>query len=247
MLSKAQIKNIKSLSIQKYRKELQLFVAEGEKIAAEWLRSDKKIQYIIATEDWAAQNTHLISRHPEAVFYQVTQQILDSISSLKTPNGILLVVPMDERSTPSTTTHEWILALDTIQDPGNMGSIIRIADWFGIKTILCSKDCVDSYHPKVIQSAMGSHLRVQLFSIDLKEYLSTTTMPIVSATLNGENLYQFKPLNAAILLIGNEGNGIQESLLRLTTHKITIPRKGGAESLNAAMATGILCSHLLPH
>jgi TrmH family RNA methyltransferase len=128
-----------------------------------------------------------------------------------------------------------------------MGSIIRIADWFGIKTIVCSKDCVDSYHPKVIQSAMGSHLRVQLFSTDLKEFLSTTTMPIVSATLNGENLYQFKPIEAAILLIGNEGNGIQESLLKLATHKITIPRKGGAESLNAAMATGILCSHLLPH
>lgn len=245
MLSKAQIKHIRSLSLQKYRKEYQQFIAEGEKIAREWLQSDAPIHTIVVTKEWAETHADIINKHSEAALHIVEESILAQVSSLKTPNKALLVVNLTKENI-TAPLNEWVIILDDIQDPGNMGSIIRTADWFGIKNLVCSKGCVDVHNTKVIQAAMGSHLRVHFFEEDLDDYLGKLKMPVLAAVLNGENIYKMQRLSKAALLIGNEGNGLHESLITKATHKVTIPTKGGAESLNAAIATGILCALLTP-
>lgn len=245
MLSKAQIKYIRSLSLQKYRKEHKQFIAEGEKVAQEWLQSSDTIDTIIATKEWVEQNTSAISRHKEATLHVVEAYVLSTISSLKTTNKVLLILPLPAEN-KTFPANEWAIALDGIQDPGNMGSIIRIADWFGIKQVICSPDCVDVYNAKVVQAAMGSHLRVQLFETDLEAYFKELEIPVLAAVLNGKNVYTMPQFERAVLLIGNEGNGISESLIKASDYQVTIPAKGGAESLNAAVSTGILCAFLVP-
>lgn len=245
MLSKAQIKYIRSLTQQKYRKEHHVFIAEGDKIAREWLNSEEYIRHIIALPSWLEEQATLISRHPEAQVAEVSEDILGSVSSLQTPNQALLVVKMPEQPVKLPVAG-WSIALDNIQDPGNMGTIIRIADWFGISNIICSQGCVDVYNPKVVQAAMGGHLRVHFMEADLPAFISNTQLPVLAATLHGKNLYQCQPLNEAILLIGNESKGLSPQLIEKASMQITIPRRGGAESLNAAVSAGIICSHLMP-
>jgi TrmH family RNA methyltransferase len=246
MLSKAQIKYIRSLNQQKYRKEHRSFIAEGDKIVREWLDSTASVQHITAVESWARENEALIAKHPSATFNIVSEQELHSISALKTPNKALITVEMPEITEDLPTTG-WSIALENLQDPGNMGTIIRIADWFGIPNIICSENCVDVYNPKVVQSAMGGHLRVKLFEADLSHFISLQKRPVTAATLDGKNLYEFNTFAEAVLLIGNESKGLTTSMINQANHQVTIPRKGGAESLNAAVSAGILCSSLLPH
>lgn len=243
MLSKAQSKYIRSLSHQKYRHEDKVFIAEGTKIAEEWLRSDARIQKIVATQLWVDANTALLGRHTEAELYVATEQELAGVSQLATPNQVLLVVQMPMHAMPAIT--EWCLALDNIQDPGNMGTIIRIADWFGIKHIICGNGCVDVHNPKVVQAAMGGHLRVQLHETDLESFLAHTQLPVIAATLDGENIYTSSKPAAGVLVIGNESKGISAEVLQYATNKVMIPRKGGAESLNAGVSAGILCALLM--
>jgi len=245
MLSKAQSKYIRSLSLQKFRKENNVFVAEGDKIAREWLVSGSNIQMIVAVEDWAAQNLALIAKHPFASVHIVSEAILQSVSTLQTANKALLVVgmPAQEKSLP---TNEWCLVLDDIQDPGNVGTIIRIADWFGIDHIVASPASADFYNPKVVQAAMGGHLRVHLHHVPLLDFLSSYKAPVLAAALNGDDIYKFNNAGAVALLIGNESKGLSTELLEKATKKVTIPRQGGAESLNAAVSTGILCALLKP-
>lgn len=244
MLSKAQIKHIRSLTQQKYRKEHNVFIAEGDKIVREWLASGASIKMIIALESWLSQHTSLISAHPEAAVHQVEQHVLESVSTLQTPNQVLIVaaIPASLQTLP---TDEWTIVLENIQDPGNMGTIIRIADWFGIKHIVCSEDCVDVYNPKVVQAAMGGHLRIHFHTTSLINYISSLTIPTLAATLHGDNLYSLPPLEKAVLMVGNESKGLSEALINAASQKVTIPKKGGAESLNAAVATGILCAHFI--
>ena len=245
MLSKAQNKYIRSLTQHKFRREFKAFIAEGDKIAREWLQSDKTIQHIVALNDWAVQNESLIALHPEAELHIVKESELSALSTLQTPNQALLAIHMSE--IPSQLpVDEWCIVLDDIQDPGNMGTIIRIADWFGIAHVVCSMESVDVYNPKVIQAAMGGHLRVSIHKTDVKEFVAGTNMPVLAATLDGKSIYKMDRLRAAVLVIGNESKGVSEDIISLATDKITIPRKGGAESLNAAISTGIICSHLLP-
>lgn len=245
MLSKAQNKYIRSLSQQKYRKEYNVFVVEGDKIAREWLTSGSGIKTIVATEAWAEQNKALIGKHTTADYYTTTEQELQSISSLQTTNSALLVVERITSELPSGI-NEWCIALDGLQDPGNMGTIIRIADWFGIKHIICSPNSVDAYNSKVVQAAMGGHLRVNIYEQNLTTFLSSVKMPVIAATLGGENVYEIDRMDAGVLVIGNESKGISPEIQKLATKQVTIPRKGGAESLNAGVSTGILCSLLLP-
>ena len=245
MLSKAQIKHIKGLGSQKYRQEYLQFVAEGDKIVREWLQYGTEIKTIVATENWAEKNAALIRKHKDADLHIVPHHVLESISQLQTPHGVLIVVEMPKEAS-ALIDDKWCLALDNIQDPGNMGTIIRIADWFGIRQIICSTGCVDIYNPKVVQAAMGGHLRVQFAERDIKEYLSSISIPILAATLEGENIYNQTRLKAAVLLIGNESKGVSPELQAMATHRITIPGKGGAESLNAAVSAGICCALLMP-
>jgi TrmH family RNA methyltransferase len=242
MLSKAQNKYIRSLSQQKYRKEYNVFVAEGDKIALEWLNSEADIKMIVGLQEWIARHRGSINKHPEASVHIVETHILEALSTLKTPNMVLLVVALPPAI--ELRDFKWCLALDDIQDPGNMGTIIRIADWFGWEQIVCSPGCVDIYNPKVVQAAMGGHLRVNIITEDLATYLPKVNKPIFAAALNGENIYDIPKQQEGLLIIGNESKGISEPVMQLANKKVTIPRLGGAESLNAGVSAGILCALL---
>jgi TrmH family RNA methyltransferase len=246
MLSKAQSKHIRSLTQQKFRKEHHQFIAEGHKVALEYLNSTASIATIVATNDWVHENIKAISKHPGAQLMLAEQHEIDNISALQTPGPVLVVVSYPKETALMAQKH-WYLALDDIQDPGNMGTLIRIADWFGVQEIVCSAGCVDIYNPKVIQAAMGSHLRVRVHTAILTDALPTLGVPIYAATLQGTNIYQIQPepADAGVIVIGNESKGISQAVTNIATHQITIPRLGGAESLNAGVSAGIICALLI--
>ena len=230
MITKNQIKFIKSLSLKKNRIKEQLFIAEGEKVVSELLRSDFEIKNIYATKEWKVNNDNIT---------QISNAELQRISNLKSPNKVLSVVQFKNHK---IIKHEGItLVLDEINDPGNLGTIIRMCDWFGVKQIICSKNTVDIFNPKVVQSAMGSAFRVQVHYTDLENYLSDIKTPIYGAFMDGKNLKEVKLPKSAHLVMGNEANGISSEINKLITDKVTIKNIGkSAESLNVAVATSIL-------
>jgi TrmH family RNA methyltransferase len=238
MLSKNELKYIQSLCQKKQRQEERLFLVEGAKLVEELLQTGLNVRKIYALPVWAEKHSHL----PQLT--AITEAELEKISNLQTPNQVLALVEQPEPAAEPVLANQLTLVLDTIQDPGNLGTIIRIADWFGIRQIVASMDTVELYNPKVIQSTMGSYARVQVCYRPLADFLSAATVPVYGALLNGQNMYQVAPLKEGILLIGNESKGIQADLLTFVSHPITIPRIGGAESLNAAVAAGIIISHL---
>lgn len=243
MITKAQVKDIRSLATSKGRLEQGAFLVEGDKLAREWLDTDARLRYVIGLRGWLDANDSLIKRHPQAQVIEVTAEDLARIATQQTPNAALLIAetPPPPHELP---TAEWCIVLDTVQDPGNVGAIIRIADWFGIKHVVCSPGCADYYNPKVVASAMGGHLRVQLHTAQLPLFLQACTMPVLAATLHGKPMTKLGCHPKAALVIGNESKGVSEEVLSHVTDQVTIPKKGGAESLNAAVATGILVSAL---
>lgn len=243
MLSNAQSKYIRSLTQQKYRKQNNVFLAEGDKIAREWLASASAIQLIIATEDWATLHKGAIERHPEAELCIVTPEELERVSALQASHKAMLVVRKSEQQA-ALPDSGWSIAVVQLQDPGNMGTIIRIADWFGLSAVVASADSVDFYNPKVVQAAMGGHLRVNLITAEPETFMEETKLPVYAATLNGESIYTMPAGEHGIILIGNESKGLPQHLSAMATHKITIPRRGGAESLNAAVSAGIIAAML---
>lgn len=230
MITKNQIKFIKSLSLKKNRIKEQLFIAEGEKIVSELLKSDFEIKNIYATKEWKVNNDYIT---------QISNAELQRISNLKSPNKVLAVVQFKNNK---IIKHDGItLVLDEINDPGNLGTIIRMCDWFGVKQIICSKNTVDIFNPKVVQSAMGSAFRVQVNYIDLENYLSDIKTPIYGTFMDGKNLKEVKLPKSAHLVMGNEANGISAEINKLITDKVAIKNIGkSAESLNVAVATSIL-------
>lgn len=233
-LSQNKIKQIRSLQQKKCRDEQNLFVVEGEKMVEEVLiTASDKIEFCVSTADFDSEHRKDIE------WYQCDEETLKRCSSLKTPNKVIAVVR--KMTFPETNT-SFLLALDAVQDPGNMGTIMRLADWFGVSKIICSRTTVDVYNPKVIQSSMGAFLRIQVEYTDLQSYFQNTPLPVFGALLEGENIYKTTVQPEGILLMGNEGNGISEELKSFITHPVSIPRRGGAESLNVSIATGILLS-----
>ena len=234
MISKSQIKLIRSLQQKKYRSKLKLFVAEGPKVINELLSAKFKLHSLYATvEDlFAGVNSEIIS-----------DEEISKISFLKNANNSVAIFTIPEQKKPRK---EGItLLLDSIRDPGNLGTIIRLSDWFNVSNIICSSDSVDCFNPKVIQATMGSISRVSISYCDLTEYLSLNDLPVYAGTMDGKNIYKEKLPENAIVIVGNEANGISDTLLNLTTHKIGIPRFGNnhqTESLNVAVATAILFS-----
>ena len=233
-LSKNHLKLITSLSQKKYRHKYKLFVVEGVKVVQEFLNSSYELEILFSTE---SSFSYLDS------FIEVSEQELKKISSLKTPNKVIALfkIPVEKNSSPSGL----IVALDAINDPGNLGTIIRLCDWFGIDQLLCSKETVDCYNTKVVQSSMGSLTRVAISYIDLKEYLTSVSIPVFIADMDGDNIYEMKPPTSAVLVMGNEANGISNYIKEIVSTKITIPRYGDSqltESLNVATATAILLS-----
>ena len=233
-LSKNHLKLIISLSQKKYRHKYKLFIVEGIKVVQEFLNSSYELEILFSTE---CSFSYLDS------FIEVSEQELKKISSLKTPNKVIALfkIPVEKNSSPSGL----IVALDAINDPGNLGTIIRLCDWFGVDQLLCSKETVDCYNTKVVQSSMGSLTRVAISYIDLKEYLTSVSIPVFIADMDGDNIYEMKPPTSAVLVMGNEANGISNSIKQIVSTKITIPRYGNSqltESLNVATATAILLS-----
>jgi len=245
MLSKAQIKYIQSLQHKKYRQKSGQFIAEGDKIVQELLLAGQQVQEIYATADWIAAHQPLLLEHSRIRILEVELGVLKQLSSLTTPNRAMALLNMPVSNAPLEVKGKVSLALDAIQDPGNMGTIIRIADWFGIQQVICSPDCVDVYNPKTIQATMGSLARVHMAESNIHQLLTQTAVPSYAATLHGENIAGFAPIEEGIILIGNEGRGLRDEILTVSTHRITIPRLGGAESLNAAVATGIICGRMM--
>jgi TrmH family RNA methyltransferase len=198
----------------------------------------------VATEQWLQDNVKLTGKHKDAIIASVSEQELQAVSQLQKANEVLLVVYRDNDNA-TLPAGEWCIALDTLQDPGNMGTIIRIADWFGIGHVVATPDSVDFYNPKVIQAAMGGHLRVRLHSADILQFIAQSDVPVYAAALDGDNIYELKDVKPGVIVIGNESKGISAAVMQQATKKITIPRIGGAESLNAAVSAGIICALLI--
>lgn len=238
MLSKAQIKHIQSLARQKFRTQHQQFVVEGKKTVEEAVAADWQIDSIYCSKTYASKNT--IPKNGVIV----EDFLFEKISFQSTPSGILAVLaikPAQLFSYENSVT----IALEHIQDPGNLGTIIRIADWYGIANILCSPDTVDAFNPKTIQASMGSFLRVNLLYAPLEKELENVRVSKIATTMQGESLQEQEKITEGIILIGNEANGLSEAILSKCDKAVRIDGRGQAESLNAPVACGIICSHLL--
>lgn len=249
MLSKSRVKYIQSLYHKKLRDEEGCFIIEGPKITEEFLlQAPDEILALYAVNNWLNNNDILTRLISPAAIFPVESADLEKISYQKTPNQVLAIVQKKKTLPAHTVPSGVFLMLDGIQDPGNFGTIIRIADWFGIHTLLCSPECADMYNPKVVQSTMGSLLRVNVIYASLENWCKTNTgTDIFAATLYGKSIYQCSPITRGAILMGNESKGVHPSLLHFCKDQITIPRTGKAESLNAAVATGIILSHVLAH
>ena len=247
MLSKTQVKYIQSLSHKKFRDEEGVFIAEGPKIVEELLsEKPSAVRHIYALGNWMGANKNLVKKIVPECLSLISETELEKISNLNTPNQVFAILDKLPVAEDIDCKTQLIIALNGIQDPGNMGTIIRIADWFGIKHIICSKDCADVYNPKVVQSTMGSIVRVNIMYVDLEVFFNKQkNIEILAAALEGIPVQKMKGEKNGILLIGNESKGISDELFRMATKKITIPQIGKAESLNAAIATGIILSHLI--
>ena len=240
MLSKKEVKYIQSLKDKKNRDAEGVFTAEGPKLVNELLAAGMRAKTIYSTEKGAKTNTDAdeIKNIDEAELQRISHfeqaaQTLGIFYKKKLP-----LYQLQNRLS---------LVLDGIQDPGNLGTILRTADWFGIAQIFASPDTADCYNPKVVQSTMGSIARVNVYYLNLVSFLGEAKMPVLGALLNGENMYKTKPVEEGLIVIGNESKGIRADVLPFIQQAITIPRIGSAESLNAAVATGILLSHLVNH
>jgi|SRR5690625_1290578 len=238
MLSKNQIKLINQLNQKKYRKKHRLFFAEGIKTIKELLNSAYELEVLYTTADvlfTQNANTELIS-----------EKELKKISSLKTPQTVLGVFKIPERKINFNTKLN--VVLDGVRDPGNLGTIIRLCDWFGIKQLICSSDSVDCYNPKTVQATMGSLARVDVIYTDLADFLSQTDLPVFGTFMNGKNIYKENLPKEGIIVLGNEANGISKNIENHIQHKITIPQFGElreTESLNVGTATAIVLSEFL--
>ena len=243
MISKSQVSFIKSLHLKKFRKEHHLFIAEGIKSVTEFIHSDYKIDSIFCTSN-ALSKVYNLSQ--KIKFLEVNEADLAKITALTTPQDIVALIKVPEETAFKSKNLEntFSLILDGIQDPGNMGTIIRTADWFGFKQIICSHQTVDVYNPKVVQATMGSLPRINAHYVDLDDVLSSVNVPVFGALLEGDSIYNTDFGQEGVLILGNEGNGISENLKKYITKKVMIPRFGNAESLNVAISAAIFCSEM---
>jgi TrmH family RNA methyltransferase len=239
-LSKSELKFIKSLQQKKYRDQHLLFPVEGVKMVGEAIKENASIKYCL----FSCTTNELPYSLPDAS-YAVSEKELQQVSSQKNPNKIVAVCSYKNERSPLDYTKP-VLALDSISDPGNLGTIIRLADWFGVEQVVCSQNSVDQYNPKVVQASMGSVFRVGLNYAELSEIIteSPESTMVFYADMQGENLHQINlPVNP-IIILGSESHGVSSKIKELSHHALSIPRSDQAESLNVAMATGIICSEL---
>ena len=239
MLSKNQIKFVRSLHRKRNRREEKLFLVEGEKMADELLKSGWAVHSWYASEDW-------LSRHPEVSVSQrgfaTSGNDMERITALNTPSPVLAVVHMPIID-PDPQPEEWCLVLDGVSDPGNLGTILRTADWFGIREVYCSPETVELWNPKVVQATMGSLFRIGLCVMNLPTWVAEQKeqgRPVYGAVLDGLPLGKGEVLSPGLLVVGSESHGISAEVDKVLTHRMSIPGRGNAESLNVSVATGIL-------
>lgn len=238
-LSKAKQKWIRSLQLKKNRDQEMLFVVEGEKSVLEGLSAfASHLEMIVSLETFYSQ----IPSQFHSKTFTVTTKELAQISELKTPNKCMAVF---NRPDTALLTDQFTIVLDGIQDPGNMGTILRLADWFGVKQLVCSKDTVDCYNSKVIQASMGAIYRIPVHYTDLADYLKNSPQHKYGAMLNGKNYKSIDYRKDGVLIMGNEGKGVRPEIEALIDFPVTIPRFGEAESLNVATATAILLAEII--
>lgn len=243
MLSKARIKFIKSLQLKKYRKQEQCFTVQGEKSVLETLRSALQVRALYATADFTGRHVDVLDRF-RGELIRVTENDLALLGEYATNNAALAVVGIPEDTAFIPRADEFVLMLDDVRDPGNLGTIIRTADWYGITHVVASEETADIYNSKVIQSSMGSFTRVRVYYTHLVEFLRQRTLPVYGTFLHGENVHTFSFGKGGIVVVGNEANGISPDVEKFVTHKITIPAFGKAESLNAAIATAVVLDNI---
>ncbi|WP_306566658.1 TrmH family RNA methyltransferase [Flavobacterium lindanitolerans] len=236
MVSKNQIKLITGLQQKKFRKEHQLFFAEGKKVIQELIHSDFFLEYLFTT-------TAVFPDVNPKKITNISESELKKISALTTPNDCLAVFRKPEPKKINETG--LIVALDDIRDPGNLGTIIRLCDWFGISELVCSEETVDIYNPKVVQATMGSIARVNVSYVNLEKFISETNLPVFGTFMDGDNIYKTELPKEGIIVMGNEANGISSQIEQTVNHRLAIPRFGNlqlTESLNVATATAIILS-----
>lgn len=243
-MTKSDVKYIQSLVHKKHRLEEGLFVVEGVKMVDELLIDyPERIKTLYATRNWINAHEKFTKSHFPIV--EVDEKDLERITFLQTPNEVLALVSLPEEDQGPLSDTGIILVLDQLQDPGNLGTIIRTADWFGVKKIFCSPDTCDAYAPKVVQSSMGSLMRMDIKYIELESFLASVNgLSIYSAELSGRSVFEVNFNEPLVLVIGNESRGVSASISDLANEKIMIPRFGDTESLNASIATGIILSHI---
>lgn len=242
MLTKAEIQRLRSLREKKHREALGLFVVEGEKVVTELLAARLPLTELYVTPEWSGPTPAAPAR-----VTPVSTVEMERVSHFPTPSSVLAVGVIPDRTlAPGELDHGLTLALDGVQDPGNVGTLLRIADWFGFARVALSRDCADLFHQKVINASMGSFARMPAFRTDLPATLATVSpgVPILGCDLVGTDLYALTPVADAIVVIGSEGRGLSSAVAARLTQRITIRRFGGAESLNAAVAAGIVCAQL---
>jgi TrmH family RNA methyltransferase len=237
MVTKSELKYIQSLSDKKVRLETGCFIAEGVKLVGEMIAAGYPLKAVYALDSWE-------SLDPSIEVNRIEAFELEKMSLLQTPNQVLAVAVMPQNKEVLNLAGPLTIVLDGIQDPGNMGTIIRSADWFGITQIVASEDTVDVYNPKVIGATMGSFMRVTVVYKNLEEWIPSVKLPVYGALLEGENVFTTKTPNGGLLVIGSEGKGIRENIIDFITHPVTIPKIGDAESLNAGVAAGIIVAQL---
>jgi TrmH family RNA methyltransferase len=246
MIRKNQIKYIHQLELKKFRKQEGLFIAEGHKVVGDLLRAGFKPRQIFAVQDWITDNSSQLSVL-DSQLSEVNLEELTRLSLLQHPQQVLALFPIPDEQTIPSPKNALSILLDNVQDPGNLGTIIRIADWFGIDTIYCSLGTVDAWNPKVVQATMGSIARVHIKYVDPQLLFDSLPdkFPVYGTFLDGDNIYTQQLSQQGIIVMGNEGNGISDAVRSRVTHKLLIPdfHKGDtADSLNVAIATAITCS-----
>ena len=240
MLSKKDQKYIKSLKVKKYRVREKRFLVEGAKNVQELLSSDFEVELLVGTDRFIQEYHDSSSSFRAEV---VKADLLEQIGTFKTNDTALAVAKMRKETAFELDDSKHLIVLDGVGDPGNMGTIIRTLDWFGFSELLCSPDCAEFYHPKVINSTMGSFTRVNVIHSSLEHILKDTTMPILAADMDGIPLYSVDTSTPSIIVMGSESHGIRQHIHHLITQRVTIPRYGQAESLNVGVATGIFLGH----
>jgi len=252
MLTKAELQRVRQLRDKKHREAEGLFVVEGEKVVAELLAAKFPFEKLYATRAWVESRAAVRpaptavasqSAHPEII--QVTSAEMERMSHFPTPSSILAIGRVRrEQLAPADLDHGLTLALDGVQDAGNVGTLLRIADWFALDRVVLSPDCADVFHQKVINASMGSFARVRTYVADLSEVFASRRVPVLGCDLDGDDVHRLAAFADGVIVIGSEGRGISEKTKSVLTGRITIPRLGGAESLNAAIAAAIVCDNL---